>query len=69
MEEISPYILDNLEVIPKKYRCFTFVAYEDATNYNFDNVLFNLKTYKYWAYIKHIPESNEKKNIFILLLN
>ena len=30
MEEISPFILDDLEVIPKKYRCFTFVAYEDC---------------------------------------
>lgn len=59
-EEISPYNLDNLEVVPKKYRCFTFVAYEESTNYDFNNILANLKTYKNWAYIKHYPESSEK---------
>ena len=61
MEEVSPYILDDLEVIPKKYRCFTFVAYSDSSSYDFDTILFNLKSYKYWAYIKHMPEVDEKK--------
>ena len=68
MEEISPYNLDNLEVIPKKYRCFTFVAYEDTKSYDFNNVLANLKTYKYWAYIKHIPEVEEKKEHFHFII-
>lgn len=60
MEEISPYVLEDLEVIPKKYRCFTFVAYDDSKFYDFNTLLFNLKTYKNWAYVKHLPESNEK---------
>ena len=68
MEEISPYNLDNLEVIPKKYRCFTFVCYEDSTIYNFKDVLANLKTYKNWAYIKHLPESNEKKTHYHFII-
>ena len=52
--------LEDLEVIPKKYRCFTFVLYDESIHYNFNDVLFNLKTYKYWAYIKHLPEDDEK---------
>lgn len=58
--EVSPFNYDSLEVIPKKYRCFTIVAYEESKFYNFDNLLANLKSYKYWAYIKHLPEEKEK---------
>lgn len=68
MEEISPYNIDNLEVIPTRYRTFTFVAYEDSTSYDFNNVLANLKTYKNWAYIKHLPEENEKKEHYHFII-
>lgn len=68
MEEISPYNLDDLEVVPKKYRCFTFVAYKESESYCFDNILANLKTYKYWAYIKHLPEENEKKEHYHFII-
>lgn len=68
MEEVSPYKLDNLEVVPKKYRCFTFVAYEDSSSYDFQNLLANLKTYKYWAYIKHLPEVDEKKSHYHFII-
>lgn len=61
MEEISPYNFDDLEIIPKKYRTFTFVLYDESRFYFFNDVLANLKTYKYWAYIKHFPEENEKQ--------
>lgn len=67
-EEISPYNLDNLEVIPKKYRCFTFVAYKDSESYDFNNILANLKGYKNWAYIKHLPEKEEKKEHYHFII-
>lgn len=68
MEEISPYNLDSLEVLPKKYRCFTFVAYENSESFDFNNILANLKTYKYWAYIKHLPEITEKKEHYHFII-
>ena len=68
MEEISPYNFEDLEVQPKKYRCFTFVAYEASYHYKFDSLLFNLKSYKYWAYIKHMPQSTEKEVHFHFII-
>ena len=56
------------EKIPKKYRCFTFVCYEESKHYNFDELMFNLKGLKYWAYIKHRPEDNEKVEHYHVLI-
>lgn len=56
------------EVQPKKYRNWCFVLYEDSTSYDFVNVLRILKSHKKWAYIKHIPENNEKKEHYHFIL-
>lgn len=49
------------ELIDKKqYRNFMILFYDESIHYNFDDVIFNLKGFKYYAYIKHEPESDEK---------
>lgn len=62
----------ELEVIDKtNYRQFMILLYEDTTSYDYNEVINNLTTYKKWAYIKHIPETSEKKEHihFILVLD
>ena len=62
----------ELEVIDKtNYRQFMILLYEDTTSYDYEEVINKLTTYNKWAYIKHIPESNEKKEHihFILILD
>lgn len=49
------------ELAPSRYRNFMVIIYPDSESYNFDDVIFNLKGFKYWAYIEHKPESDEKK--------
>ena len=52
----------ELEVIDKtNYRQFMILLYEDTTSYDYEEVINKITTYKKWAYIKHVPESNEKK--------
>ena len=61
----------ELEVIDKtSYSKFLILLYPDTTSYNYDEVLAYLKSYKKWAYIKHIPEESEKKEHvhFVLVL-
>lgn len=53
----------------KKYRHFLILLYEDSTSYNFKEVLRIIKAQKKWAYIKHIPESNEKKEHFHVIIS
>ena len=36
-----------------RYRLFTLVLYEESDKYNFKDVLKNIKSYKFYAYIKH----------------
>ena len=55
MEEI----IDN-----KRYRNFMVLFYQDSLNYKFDDVIFNIHSLKYYAYIKHIPETDEKEPHF-----
>lgn len=49
------------EEIPKKYRCFEFVVYDESIHYKFDDIMFALHGFKYWAWIKHQPEEDEKQ--------
>lgn len=49
-------IIDN-----KRYRNWMILFYEDSETYNFDDIIFNIKSCKYYAYIKHSPEDNEFK--------
>lgn len=44
----------------KKYRNFMILFYDESIHYNFDDVIFNLHGLKYYAYIKHQPEDDEK---------
>lgn len=54
-------VIECEESIPKKYRCFTIVLYDESTYYNFDDVMFNIRGFKYWAYVKHYPEDEERQ--------
>lgn len=56
------------EKIPKKYRCFTLVVYDESIHYKLDDILFALKGFKYWAYIKHEPEEEEKQTHYHILI-
>lgn len=53
----------------KKYRHWLILLYEDTTSYDFKEVLRIIKSQKKWAYIKHFPESNEKKEHFHVILS
>lgn len=55
-----------------RYRNFMILLYLEDDNYNIDDVLFILKGFKYYAYITHKPEENEKKehiHVFLHLDN
>lgn len=54
---------------PKKFRNWLILLYEDTTSYNFEDVIRIIKSQKKWAYIKHFPESNEKKEHFHVILS
>lgn len=45
----------------KKYRNFMIIIYPDSESYNYDDVIFNIHSFKYYAYIRHEPETDEKK--------
>lgn len=57
------------EQLPKKYRHWIIVLYEDTTSYNFNEVLKLIKSHKYYAYIKHLPEAEEKKEHYHVILS
>ena len=44
-----------------RFRNFNVLLYKDTTSYKYDDVIFKLNEYKYYAYIEHKPESDEKK--------
>lgn len=44
----------------KQYRNFMVLFYDESIHYNFNDVIFNLHSMKYYAYIKHQPETDEK---------
>lgn len=57
------------EEVPKQYRNFMFMLYEDTTSYDFEETMIYLKgNFRKWAYIKHEPESDEKKEHIHFLL-
>lgn len=58
------------EIDEKRYRNFMFILYEDTDSYNFKDILFDLKgSFKNYAYIKHKPEDNEKKEHYHFILS
>lgn len=60
MEEIA----DN-----KRYRNFMVLLYKDSTSYDFNQVLFNIHGFKYYAYIKHDPEIEESKEHYHVFIH
>lgn len=53
---------------PLRFRNFIVLLYEDSESYDFKETLRICKSQKKWAYIKHFPESNEKKEHFHVVL-
>lgn len=45
----------------KRFRLFSIILYEDSNSYDFDSTISLLKSMGEYAYIKHRPEENEKK--------
>ena len=53
---------NNEEIVScKRYRNFMVLFYKDTKTYDFNDIIYNLHGFKYYAYIKHKPETNEKK--------
>ena len=53
----------------KKYRHWIILLYEDSNSYNFKEVMRIIKSNKKYAYIKHFPETNEKKEHFHVIIS
>lgn len=47
-------------MIEKRARLFSIILYEDTTDYNIKEVLFNIKSNKYYAYILHNKDKDNK---------
>lgn len=55
-----------------RFRNFNVLLYPDTTSYNYNDVIFKLNEYKFYAWIEHKPETDEKKehtHLFIHLDN
>lgn len=62
---------EDLIELPKndRYRSFLILLYEDTTSYDINNVFFEINGFKKYAYIRHEPESNEKKSHYHLYIS
>lgn len=63
-------LVSDVEIISKQYRHFIAILYKDSDIYNYDDIIFNLNQFKYYAYIEHQPEKEESKihtHLFISL--
>lgn len=45
-----------------RYRLFSLILYEDTDTYDIKNVLFNIRSNKYYAYILHNQDKDNKGN-------
>ena len=69
-ELLNEIKLTNEEIVSNdRYRHFICILYEDSEVYDFGEVMFNVRNFKYYAYIKHLPESNETKEHWHLYLS
>lgn len=58
------------EIDEKRFRHFMILLYPDSESYKYEDVLFDLKgSFKNYAYIKHEPETNEKKEHIHFILS
>lgn len=62
---------EDLIELPKndRYRSFLILLYEDTTSYDINNIFFEINGFKKFAYIRHEPESNEKKSHYHLYIS
>lgn len=44
----------------KRYRIFSIILYEESDSYDIKNVMFNIKSNKYYAYILHNKDKDNK---------
>lgn len=44
-----------------RFRSWTIILYSDSKSYDFDSVFQIIKSYKFYAYIKHQPDNDIKK--------
>lgn len=56
------------EKTTNKFRTWIILLYPDSKVYNFDEVLRICKSQRDYAFIKHLPESNERKEHFHVIL-
>lgn len=63
MEDLDLLKNDLLEDTKGRYRLFSVILYTDSETYNINDVLFNIKALKYYAYIIHDKDLNEKGEI------
>lgn len=69
-EEEKIEVGESLEEIkPQRFRNFTLILYQDTTSYNFEETLRIIKSQKKWAYIKHMPEAEETKEHYHVILS
>lgn len=61
----------DLIELPKndRFRSFMILLYKDTTSYNFDDVMFEIRGFKQYAYIHHFPEDDEKKDHYHLYIH
>lgn len=61
----------DLIELPKndRFRSFMILLYKDTSSYNFDDVLFEIRGFKYFAFIHHLPETDEKKDHYHLYIH
>lgn len=55
-DELSEKIYED-----NRYRSWVVLFYKTSKYYDFNDVIFNIHSMKYYAYIKHEPESDEKE--------
>lgn len=62
---------EDLIELPKndRYRSFLILLYEDTTSYNINDIFFEINGFKKYAYIKHEPETDEKKSHYHLYIS
>lgn len=60
MEEISGK--------PVSFRNWALLLYVETDSYNFNDVIFNINACKDYAYIKHLPEKEESKEHYHVIL-
>lgn len=53
----------------KKFRHWMILLYDDSKSYDFTETMRIIKSQKKWAFIKHFPESNEKKAHYHVILS